>query len=273
MKFPVLYLCHGGPDTLMHPDSAVYKFWKNLSSFLPAKPKNILIFSGHYQTTKKMGVGVMTSEKPEQIYDFGGFDDSLYEIKYKCKNDTVFAKNVQDLLSAKGIKTFGDDEAGYDHGCWVPLSLSFPDADIPVTLVSTLQNDPETNISIGRALQKLRDEQTLIFCSGHLVHNLAGMFGNDMVPNEKKKEYASSFNAAIHKLVGGNSTDNLVSAMKNWKEIPGAQWSVGRSDDHFSPFLVACGAASESNGKDPVGNVLYCGKFLDFYPQNVFLFN
>jgi len=48
---------------------------------------------------------------------------------------------------------------GMDHGVWVPLSLIWPQADVPVVVVSLdARLDPAMHLAIGRALRGLDAE-------------------------------------------------------------------------------------------------------------------
>lgn len=267
--YPVLFLCHGGPNTALETQSSVYKYWQSLSKQLPEKPKKIIVFSGHYQTSKHEGVGIMYTKKPKTIYDFGGFDRKLYSMKYEAPSDLELAEKIKQLLDEKKIKNFLDEDVGYDHGTWIPLKVIYPGADIPVVVVSTLPNDPKANMEIGKALAPLREEGVLILCSGHVVHNLREMFRDWGNPNATEKKWSKSFNDGIKDLVE-SSSKKLVNQLLKWKEIEGAEMSVP-SDDHFAPLFVASGAIKEDD--ELHGKVLFSEHTIAKFPQNVFIFN
>ena len=75
-----------------------------------------------------------------------------------------------------GFEPREDAERGYDHGVFVPLKLLFPDAGVPVVVLSLLASmDPSAHLRMGRALAPLREEGVMIVGSGGSFHSLPAM--------------------------------------------------------------------------------------------------
>ena len=84
------------------------------------------------------------------------------------------------LLTEAGIEAVPADR-GLDHGVFVPFKIMFsPEknpVDVPIAQVSLFDDDTDAaaHIRLGRAVQKLREENVQIIVSGMAVHNLRDM--------------------------------------------------------------------------------------------------
>jgi len=208
----------------------------------------------------------MSSQQPETVHDFVGFSKKIFQMKYPASGNPELALKVKGLLDEVKIKNFLDNEVGFDHGTWIPLKIMYPDADIPVVVVSTLPNDPKTNIQIGKALQPLREEGILILCSGMVIHNLKEMFGD--FGTEKK--WATDFNDTIIKSIESPSK-KMIKNISNWKDLEGGLMAVGSKDDHLAPLFIAVGSVKEDD--EFHGKVVHSHPELGLFPQNVFIFD
>ena len=88
----------------------------------------------HWETAE---FRVTSNVKPRTIHDFGGgLSAALYKMQYPAPGDPALAKRIVSMIQAAGLSSKEDDTWGLDHATWIPLSLMYPDANIPVLQVS-----------------------------------------------------------------------------------------------------------------------------------------
>ena len=133
-RLPALFISHGAP-LLAIEESPAHGFLKGLGAHLP-RPKAILVVSAHWETASAR---VSAVAQPETIHDFRGFPQALHDMLYAAPGAPDLAHRVAALLQAAGLAVAVDGARGLDHGAWVPLSLTYPLADIPVTQLSLVQ--------------------------------------------------------------------------------------------------------------------------------------
>jgi 4,5-DOPA dioxygenase extradiol len=166
---PTIFLSHGSPMLALQ-DSPARRFLQGLGASL-GRPKAIVAVSAHWET--QGGPAVSLAARPETIHDFGGFPRALFEMQYPAPGAPEAAERAAGLLEAAGIRVGRSAQRGLDHGAWVPLTLMYPDADIPVTQLSVVRGaGPAEHERLGRALTALRGEGVLVVGSGSLTHNL-----------------------------------------------------------------------------------------------------
>ena len=118
------------------------------------RPRQLLVISAHWEERVP---SVMTSQAPPMLYDYYGFPPESCEITWPAPGDPMLAQRVRSLLSDAGIESGEDPSRGFDHGTFVPLKLSYPNADVPVVQLSLRSDlDPERHLAMGRALSPLR---------------------------------------------------------------------------------------------------------------------
>ncbi|KAL0413967.1 UNVERIFIED_CONTAM: 4,5-DOPA dioxygenase extradiol [Sesamum radiatum] len=166
------YISHGSSMISIDDSFPVRHFLKLFrQKVLSEKPKAILIISGHWETTEPVVNAV--SGPNETIYDFYGFPDVMYKLKYPAPGAVKLAIRVKELLwkSAFG-SVHVDKKCGLDHRVWVPLMLMYLEPDIPVCQLSIQTHKDAAHHRLGKALASLKDDSVLIIGSGAATHNL-----------------------------------------------------------------------------------------------------
>lgn len=250
-RLPTLMIAHGGgPCFFMSPtEPQPPGIWDNLAAHLRslrdqtgARPKAILVISGHWETSIPT---VLETATHSLYYDYSGFPEHTYHLRYPALGAPEIAARTRALLEQAGIKTAGESRRGLDHGVFIPLMLVYPDADIPVVQLS-LQADmsPRRHLEIGRALAPLRDEGVLIIGSGMSFHNIRAMMQG---PSPSITAGAEAFDNWLTQTVTSSPTARE-SRLAAWADAPGARLAHPR-EEHLLPLMVAAGAADGDPGR------------------------
>lgn len=228
---PMLFVGHGSPmNALEH--NVFSQAWSDLGKLIP-KPKAILSISAHWETEM---TAVTVMEQPRLIYDFYGFPQDLYRLKYNAPGAPKWAKQTITLVKSTKIQT--DNKWGLDHGTWVPLLHLFPGADIPVYQFSLgNQLTPKERFQIGKELHILREQGVFILGSGNIVHNLAIMqFEGKGYP------WAIEFDQKVKALLEQREFNSLI----NFEQL--SKWELAiNSTEHYLPLIYLLGAVSPSD--------------------------
>lgn len=229
---PSIFLTHGSP-TLVTDSCPAHDFMARLGDDLP-RPRAILCLSAHWEReTPTVG----TAPRPETIHDFFGFPEALYALDYPAPGAPDLARRVAGLLDEAGLPCRCDPARGLDHGAWVPLSLAYPAADIPVTQLSVQTAlGPAHHLALGRALEPLRHDGVLILASGSATHNLRdfGRFPLDAPPASYAVEFADWLDDAVARGDSAALADYHARAPHARRNHP--------TPEHFLPLLAAMGA-------------------------------
>jgi 4,5-DOPA dioxygenase extradiol len=226
-----LFLAHGSPMNAIE-DKEYTRFLEQFGKTL--QPKAIVIFTAHWESD------VLTisssDEQYETIYDFYGFPNELYQIKYPAKGSSSLANILEEKLNKQGISVRKDMTRGLDHGSWTLLRRLFPKADIPVVQISVNPFlHPEKQYEIGKALRGLGAEDILVIGSGVTVHNLRIIKWGQTTPEPWAVEFDDW-------LIGKIKDNQLNDLFEYEKLAPHAQMAVPRAE-HFVPLYIAMGSA------------------------------
>ena len=230
---PTLFLSHGSPLHALDAGAAG-QVWAQLAQSIPV-PTAVLMVTAHWETNLPMLSG---NERPAMIYDFGGFPDALYHIKYLAPGAPAVAGQALALLKSAGITAAIDDCRGFDHGTWVPLLKMYPEADVPIVQLSVQPSQgPAHHYRVGRALAALREQNVLIVGSGHLTHNLRDWFAGGGKPGEKN--YAHEFQSWMFEQIKARDRDALLA----YRDVAPHAVRAHPSEEHLLPLFVVLGAA------------------------------
>lgn len=104
------------------------------------KPNAVIVISAHWEESLPTITG---NESPSLFYDYYGFPDRAYELKYPAPGNPKLAERVKKILEERGIVSKIDKERGFDHGLFIPLKMMYPNADIPMIQISLINGlDP-----------------------------------------------------------------------------------------------------------------------------------
>jgi 4,5-DOPA dioxygenase extradiol len=235
---PVLFLSHGAPPLA---DDA--RWTRELADWSGTfgRPTDILMVSAHWENAP---VTLSATQRPtELVYDFWGFPQRYYDVRYDAPLAPDLAGEVARLVGSHGHHVERDETRGLDHGAYVPLKEMFPAADVPVVQMSMPTLDPQGLFELGTTLAPLRDRGTLIVGSGFTTHNLrwfnpAG--GADTAPPAASSEFD-------HWAAEAMTRGDVDAILDFLHKAPAAREAHPRSE-HWAPLYVALGAAYASGG-------------------------
>lgn len=225
-KMPSLFIGHGSPMNVIMDNSFTQHLRKLGQTY---KPKKILIISAHWVTA---GTQVHAHVNPKTIYDFYGFPNELYQIKYPAPGDPMLANELRMIAQL-------DHDWGFDHGTWSILHHMYPNADIPVVQLSLNHSlTLKEHFQLAKELQKLREEGVMIIGSGNIVHNLRAY---DRSVNAPTPDWSQEFDDYVTKALANNHQE--LHDLKNEKLFRMAHPST----EHYLPLLYTVGASTNSD--------------------------
>ena len=232
---PSLFISHGSPMLALQPGASGPAL-ERLAGALP-RPKAIVVMSAHWESHELL---VSSSPAPETWHDFGGFPRELFAVQYPAPGNPALARQIVELLAADDLQAHLDNQRPFDHGTWVPLSLMYPAADIPVVQVSLPSHmGPALQTRIGQALASLRTEGVLLIGSGSITHNLGEL--DWRAGPESVEPWAREFRDWV---VDKLSTQDEAALHDYRQQAPYAVRSHP-SDEHLLPLYFARGAGGQ----------------------------
>ena len=255
-RLPTVFMNHGGGPLPILGDPSHAELTTSLKTFtsrlnLTSTLQAILVISAHWEAPSFQVLTSPSHSIPVPLfYDYYGFPQESYKLNYSPPGSPQLARRVVSLLTAAGLPSAetrigksieqGERE-GYDHGVFIPLLLSFPEAKIPVVQLSLKKGlSPEEHIACGQALAPLREEGVLLYGSGMSYHNMRYLRGGAS-GNQDSVVFDEWLNRTLSDQKSGRRLEHLA----QWEER--APHHVGRRchprEEHFAPLFVVAGAA------------------------------
>ncbi len=229
---PALYLSHGAPP--LFDDAGWMDDLFGWAHTLPT-PRAIVIVSAHWESTpltlSSAGAGTPL------VYDFGGFAARYYTMTYP----TPVASSLTAAITARlsDTETVHSSSRGLDHGAWVPLSVMYPLADVPVVQLSMPSEDPARLRRIGERLRDLRAEGVLVIGSGFMTHGLP-FLTRAMLSGGPAPSWSGDFDDWAADALRRGDLDTLA----DFPRAPGMPYAHPTAE-HYMPLFVTLGAATD----------------------------
>jgi 4,5-DOPA dioxygenase extradiol len=243
---PTLFLSHGSPMIALEPRAAGH-FMQRLGPAITAafgRPKAIVIASAHSLSREPL---LLAAPRHHAVYDFGGFDPRLNQMRYDAPGAPELARRVAARLQAAGLPAHTAPQGGLDHGIWTPLRYLFPDADIPVLPLAWPPDwTPAQLLALGQALAALTVEGVLVIGSGSITHNLRRVFGGGgLHPVDRA---ATPESTAFREWFQARTASADWPALLDYRAQAPHAALMHPSDEHLLPFFVAAGAGGAGGG-------------------------
>src|SRR6476620_978097 len=231
---PALFLSHGAPPLV---DDALWVSQLKKWAVELATPSAILIVSAHWEAAP-LTIGSTDARTP-LTYDFWGFPAHYSDVTYPSPGAPGLAADIEALMpDTEPVRH--DPDRRLDHGAYVPLTVMYPRAEIPVLQISLPTLDPARLLHLGERLRPLRDDGVLIIGSGFTTHGLP--FLDDPSPGAVPPGWSPEFDAWARERFAAGDVDALVDFRHQAPGMPYAHPTI----EHFSPLFVALGSSSDA---------------------------
>ena len=250
-KMPAIFIGHGSPMLAIEENPFTPK-WQQAAQAMP-KPKAILVISAHWVS---MGVAETSAVDHQLIYDFAGFPEELYQVRYPAKGDFQLAEQVKNLITSPDIRL--DDEQGLDHGSWAVLKQMYPAADIPVVQISLGGRlSMQQHLELAKQLKPLREQGVLILGSGNLIHNLR-LLDWQNIDRLSGYDWAIRAQQLLLDLIRANDLESLA----NYRTLGDDVQKAIPTAEHYLPLLYIL-ALRDTDDKLDIFNTDFVGSSLD----------
>ena len=233
-RMPAIYLGHGAPPLVDDP------IWPtelaDWARRLP-RPRAVLMVSAHWESAP---LTLSATTPVPLVYDFWGFPLRYYQVTYHAPGAPELAARVRALMPDHE-EVAEQPRRGLDHGAYVPLTVMYPDADIPVLQMSMPTLDPQRLLELGRRLAPLRDEGVLIAGSGFLTHGLPYVDFSEA--DGPAPAWSAEFDTWAAEALERGDVDELADFRAKAPAVRFAHPTV----EHLAPMFVTLGAADAAD--------------------------
>jgi 4,5-DOPA dioxygenase extradiol len=232
MRAPALFI--GFPSPLLVKDDEYVTALRRCGIQLRA-PRGIVIASARWHTVRPLRV--TGSQWPQKLHDYGDYPKWLESVKYPCPGAPLLAATVVDLLGHAGMPAVVDSGQGLDYASWMPLSLLYASAKVPIVEVSLPAGGaPEDMMAVGRALAPLRAAGYMLVGTGAVVCNPhRARHDNQAAPPEG---WARAFDEWVNDRLQALDIDGLLSYRRHG---PHAHISAP-TPEYLDPLFFVLGA-------------------------------
>ncbi len=233
-RMPSVFISHGAP-TLVDDERWVGEL-RQLAADLP-RPTAVLVVSAHWEAAPLM---LGATEPVPLVYDFGGFPRRYYEVTYPAPGAPDLAERV--ARSMPDTTHVERTNRGLDHGAYVPLTVMYPDTDVPVLQMSLPTLEPDALLALGRRLRPLRDEGVLVLGSGFTTHGLPFLTRQHWAdPSTPAPGWSVAFDEWADEQLRNGDVEGLAAFREAAPGMPHAHPTI----EHLAPMFVTLGAADD----------------------------
>jgi 4,5-DOPA dioxygenase extradiol len=200
-------------------------------------PRAVLAVSAHSLAHEPV---LLAAPRHVAVYDFGGFDNRLYALRYDAPGAPELAERAAALLQRAGLPVRLSNDGGLDHGIWTPLRYVLPAANVPVLPLAWPPGWPPQRKQLLRRV-------------------FAGGLRTDI------DRPATPESSAFRDWWAGQSAAANWAALFNYRdEAPHARL-MHPTDEHLLPFFVAAGAAGGGPAERVHASLTYGDLGMDAY--------
>jgi aromatic ring-opening dioxygenase catalytic subunit (LigB family) len=243
-RLPTYFLSHGGgPWPWLKAERSAYDELETslheVRRELGQVPRAVLMISGHWEADRFL---LSSAARPPMVFDYYGFPEHTYRIRYDAPGNPALAETVRALLERGGMPAGLDSGRGFDHGTFTLMHTMYPGADMPLLQLSLKADyDPAEHIKVGELIAPLRDQGVVIIGSGFSYHDTRGIMSG------RGAEASAAFDRWLGDTLVKSSPDERRQRLRRWSAAPAARAAHPR-EDHLIPLMVAVGAAGDDVG-------------------------